>query len=118
MEKGRACSAAPPPPPTYSLMGCEAEGAVVGFTAPTTPRPPRFHDKVTARSNSTGIPTVRRGRSGSARAPRRGSGGPRLRACPVTRVGWQTGPAACYHVTGPERAAAWRLSQHATWIPP
>ena len=39
MEEGRACSAAPPLSPTYSLMGCEAEGAVVGFTAPTTPGP-------------------------------------------------------------------------------
>ena len=35
-----------PPPPTYSLMGCEAEGAVVGFTAPTAPRPPRSTTKL------------------------------------------------------------------------
>ena len=117
-RRGTRALPRPPPPPTYSLMGCEAEGAVVGFTAPTTPRPPCFHAKVTARSNFTGIPIVRSGRSGSTRAPRRGNGGPRLWACPVTRVGRQTGPAACCHVTGPERAAAWRLSQHATWIPP
>ena len=35
------CRAPPPPPSTYSLMGCEAEVVVVGFTAPTAPRPPR-----------------------------------------------------------------------------
>ena len=32
----------PLPPPTYRPTGCEAEGAVVGFTAPTIPRPPRL----------------------------------------------------------------------------
>ena len=38
-----------PSTPTYSPVGCEAKGAVVGFTAPTTPRPPCFSCKVTAR---------------------------------------------------------------------
>ena len=100
----------PPLPPTYSPVGCEAEGADVGIYCAHNPTTPMIHDKVTARSNSTGIPTVHRGRSGSARAPRRGSGGPRLCACPVARVGWQDGLATCPCMTGQERAAAWRLS--------
>ena len=104
----------PPLPPTYSLVGCEAEGADVGIYCAHGPTSPTFHDKVTARSNSTGIPTVRRGRSRSARAPRRGSGGPRLWACPVARVRWQNGPATCHHMTCLERAAAQRLSKHTT----
>ena len=100
----------PPFPPTYSLLGCEAEGADVGIYCAHDPTTPTIHDKVTARSNSTGIPTVHQGRNGSARAPRHGSDGPRLRACPVTRVGWQDGPTTCHCVTGLERTAAWRLS--------
>ena len=106
-KEGRAC---PPLPPTYSPVGCEAEGADVGVYCSHNPTTPTFHDKVTTRSNSTRIPTVRRGRDGSARAPRRGSGGPCLWACPVARVGWQDGLATCPRVTGQERAAAWRLS--------
>ena len=35
-----------PSSPTYRLMGCEAEGAVVGSTAPTTPRPHVFRAKL------------------------------------------------------------------------
>ena len=65
------------------------------------PRPhaPTFIARVTARSNSAGNSTARLGRSGSARVPRRGSGGPRQLACPIASVGWQTGPAARRHVT-------------------
>ena len=100
----------PPSPPTYSLVGCEAEGADMGIYCAHGPMFPTLHDKVTASSNSTGIPTVRLGRSRSAQAPRRGSGGPRLWACPVARVGWQNGPSTCHRMTGLERAAAWRLS--------
>ena len=100
----------PPLPPTYSPTGCEAEGADVGIYCAHDPTTPTFHDKVTACSNSTRIPTVRRGRGGSTRAPRRGSGGPRLWACPVAHIGWQDGPATCHRMTGLEWAAAWRLS--------
>ena len=99
-----------PPPPTYSFVGCEAEGADVGIYCARNPTPPHDPCKFTARGNFTGIPTVHRGHSGSAWAPRHGSGGPRLRACPVARVGWQDGLATCPCVTGQERAAAWKLS--------
>ena len=95
----------PPLPPTYSPVSCEAEGADVGIYYTHSPTTPTIHVKVTACSNSTGIPTVHRGRSGSTRVPRRGSGGPRLWACPVARVGWQDSLATCPRVTGQERAA-------------
>ena len=36
----------PPLSPTYSLVGCEAEGAFAGFTTPTAPRPPRSMTKL------------------------------------------------------------------------
>ena len=46
MEEGRVCSATPPPRPIYSLIGCKAEAVVMGFTAPTAPRPPRSTTKL------------------------------------------------------------------------
>ena len=42
-----------PLPPTYSLVGCKAEGADVGIYCAHNPTTPTIHDKVTARSNST-----------------------------------------------------------------
>ena len=50
--------------------------------------------------------------------PRRSSGGPRLLACPVARVGEQTDPAMWHPATDPQRAAAWKLIRHAAWNPP
>ena len=43
---GRRGVRAPPLPPTYSPVGCEAKGAVVGFTAPTTPCPHVYRTKL------------------------------------------------------------------------
>ena len=100
----------PPLPPTYSPVGCEAEGADVGIYCVRNPTTPTIHVKLLRAVTSRESQPSTGGRSGSARAPRRGSGGARLRACPVGRVGWQDGLATCPCVTGQERAAAWKLS--------
>ena len=57
------------------------------------------------------------GHNGSVRVPRRGSGGPRLTARPVARVGQQTLPAAWRHAIGPRQAAAGKRIRHAAWSP-
>ena len=58
-KEERAC---PPLSPTYSLVVCEAEGTVVGFTAPMAPRPPRSTTKllraVTPRESQLSAETI------------------------------------------------------------
>ena len=49
--------------------------------------------------------------------PRRGSGGPRLTARPIARVGRQTILAAWHHAIGPWRAAAGKRIRHTAWSP-
>ena len=88
----------------------------MGLTARDASRRPRFTHEVTARSNDVGKPTVL-GCNGSVHMPRRGSGGPRLTARPVTRVGKHTAPAAWRRVIGPRRAAAGKRIRHAAWSP-
>ena len=51
-SSGKEGCSCPPLPLTYSLVGCEAEGADVGIYCAHGPTTPTFHDKVTARSNS------------------------------------------------------------------
>ena len=112
----RALPLRSPPRLLIALWAEKPKGAGVGLTVHRTPRPPRF----TTRSNCTqlrrGNPNRPPGRSGSVRVPRHGSGGPRLRPCPVVRVGGQTDPATWRHVTDPQRAAARKLIRHAAWI--
>ena len=81
--------------PTYSLWAMKSRGRAWdrGINCAHDPTfPPLSHEllcTVTPRGNST----ARLGRSGSARVPRPGGGGPSLQSRPIARVGLQAGPA-------------------------
>ena len=101
--EGRACPAAPSPPSTYILRAMKPRGRAWdrGINCAHDPTfPPLSREllhAVSPRRNST----ARLGRSGSARVPRPGGGGPSLQSRPITRVGWQAGPAGWRHVARP-----------------
>ena len=101
--EGRACFAAPSPLPTYSLRAMKPRGRVWdrGINCAHDPMLPPLPRAVTPHGN----PTARLGRSGSARVPRPGGGGPSLRSRPIARVGWQADPAGWRHVVRPRQAA-------------
>ena len=88
-EEGARANVAPLLP-LLIAPNCEAEAARtwgdVGLTAPTTPRPRVYFASYCA-VTPLGIAIARLGHSGSARAPRPGSGGPGPLSRPIRSMG-------------------------------
>ena len=93
--KGHMCFAAPSPLPTYSLRAMKPRGRAWdrGINCAHDPTLPPLPRELLRAVTPRGNPTARLSRSGSARVPRPGGGGPSLQLCPITHVGWLADPA-------------------------
>ena len=93
--------------PTYSLRAMKPRGRAWdrGINYAHDPTSPCLSRELLRAVTPRGNSTARLGRSGSARVPRPGGGGPSLQSRPITRVGWQAGPAGWHHVACPRQAA-------------